>query len=392
MKPLLEHISIERMADDLWRLVNVPSPTGNEREAALLFAELLAKAGAKVEIDERIYSSPNIIGRLKGNRPGKTVQLAGHIDHIDVPHAPPTRTAQEISARGVSDMKSGLVGILEIVRLLKSLGSDFPGELLVTVYGLHEAPVGQAEGLRNMIEDGVIGDAAIVVESIHPFRDKAVVQGKGQSIWDITVRRGGEVCHELNRNPEMDGLLNTALAVQDRLLVWADELAASGDGGYMLGSPSLFIGQIHYGDFYNRVPISYHIQGTRRWLPDQSFIQVQADLAGVVESVSCAEGISVEISWTFVGEAYAMDPQESIVRHFRTAYRQLTGREMEVAGVTAVVDGARLVPWGDVPTILCAFDNRCAHADQEVVTLENLRQPCKLTLLTVLNYLAEKDE
>ena len=187
----------------------------------------------------------------------------------------------------------------------------------------------------------------------------------------------------------MDGLLETALAVQERLRVWAGALAASGDGGYMLGSPSLFIGQIHYGDFYNRVPAAYTIQGTRRWLPDHSFGQVKADLADVVGSVPCAEGISVEIAWTFVGEAYAIDPQEPIVRHFRAAYQQLTGQPMELSGVTAVVDGARLVPWGGVPTILCAYDNRCAHADREIVTLENLRHPCRLTLLTLLNYLED---
>lgn len=384
---MLEQISVERMADDLWRLVNVASPTGNEREAALLFATMLEQAGARVEVDERIHNSPNVIGRFTGNRPGKTFQLAGHIDHIDVPHDPPARTTQEISARGAADMKGGLAGILEIVRLLKSSGSDFPGELLATVYGLHEAPAGQGEGLYNLVQDGVVGDAALVLESVHSLRDKAVIQGKGQSIWNVEIRRQGEVCHELSRTPQMDGLLDTAIAVQERLRGWARELAASGDGGYLLGPPSLFIGQIHYGDFYNRAPTAYHIQGTRRWLPDRSFAQVQADLAEVVRSVPCTEGISIEISWNFVGEAYAIDPQEPIVRHFCAAYRQLTGRPMELAGATAVVDGARLVPWGKVPTVLCAYDNRCAHADREIVVLENLRQPCKLTLLAMLNYL-----
>jgi acetylornithine deacetylase/succinyl-diaminopimelate desuccinylase-like protein len=238
-----------------------------------------------------------------------------------------------------------------------------------------------------MVEDGIAGDAAMVLESIHPLRDKAVIQGKGQSIWNVEVRREGAVCHELNRTPQMDGLLDTAIAIQERLRAWARELAASGDRGYLLGPPSLFIGQIHYGDFYNRVPTAYHVQGTRRWLSDQSFGQVQADLAEVVGSVPPAEGISVEVSWTFVGEAYAIDPQEPIVRHLRAAYQQLTGQPMEVAGMTAVADGARLVPWGGVPTVLCAYDNRCSHADREVVTLEALRQPCKLTLLTMLNYL-----
>jgi acetylornithine deacetylase/succinyl-diaminopimelate desuccinylase-like protein len=129
------------------------------------------------------------------------------------------------------------------------------------------------------------------------------------------------------------------------------------------------------------------MQGTRRWLPDRSFGQVQADLAKVVGSVPCAEDISVEIWWNFVGESYAIDPHEPIVRHFRAAYQQLTGQPMELAGMMAVTDAARLVPWGGIPTIPCAYDNRYAHADREVVTLENLLQPCKLTLLTMLNYL-----
>jgi len=387
MRPLLEDISVERMADDLWSLVSVESPTGDEREAAFVFAEMLKRAGADVEVDERLHDSPNVIGRLKGNRPGRTFQLAGHIDHIDVPHAPPTRTAEEISARGVADMKGGLAGILEVVRLVAGLGGDFPGELLVTVYGLHEAPVVGGEGLRNLIDDGVVGDAAMVLESGHEMRHKAVIQGKGQSVWNIEVRRDGEACHELNRTAAMDGLLDTAMAVQDRLRAWARELDAEGEGGYLLGPPSLFIGQIHYGDFYNRMPTACHLQGTRRWLPDQSFAQVQADLADVVAGVPCSEGIAVEISWNFVGEAYEIDPQEPIVRHYRAAHQQLTGEPMELAGMKAVADGARLVPWGKVPTMLCAYDNRYAHADREIVTLENLLHPCRMTLLTALDYL-----
>ena len=47
------------------------------------------------------------------------------------------------------------------------------------------------------------------------------------------------------------------------------------------------------------------------------------------------------------------------------------------------------MPWGEGPTIPCAYDNRYAHADREAVTLEALRKPCKLTLLTVLNTFAD---
>jgi len=389
MDGLLEKVSVDRLGDDLWSLVSIPSPTGRERDAAFVYAEMLAEAGAEVEIDERIPESPNVIGRLKGNRPGKVFQLAGHIDHIDVPHEPPQRTERLISGRGAGDMKGGLAGILEVVRVLDETGRDFPGELLVTVYGLHEAPIGDGLGLRYLAEDGTVGNAAIVVESVQGLHDKAVVQGKGQSVWNLAIRRPGEVCHELNRPLEADSLIATVSTVLGHLLTYAAQLKGQGDRGTLLGPPSLFIGQVHYGDFYNRAPVVAHVQGTRRWHPDQSFAGVKEEFASIVAEIPLEPGVEIDIDWNFVGEAYEVDQDDPVVRHLQGAYEKVTGKPMEIAGIKAVADGARLVPWGKVPTVLCFFDNRCAHADREVVIVQNLVEPCKVVLLTLLNYLEE---
>jgi acetylornithine deacetylase/succinyl-diaminopimelate desuccinylase-like protein len=93
---LLDRIRREHLAADLWQLVRIPSPTRRERAVALAFAEMLETAGAEVEVDETLPDSPNVIGR------------------------------------GSADMKCGLAGILEIVRILKSTGCEFPGQILVT--------------------------------------------------------------------------------------------------------------------------------------------------------------------------------------------------------------------------------------------------------------------
>jgi len=71
---LLDRIDLSRLADDLWQLVNIPSPTRQERRMALAFADMLAGAGADVELDETIPDSPSVIGRLRGTRPGRTVR------------------------------------------------------------------------------------------------------------------------------------------------------------------------------------------------------------------------------------------------------------------------------------------------------------------------------
>ena len=194
-----DRIDLNRIAEDLWQLVTIPSPTGQERAAALAFAGMLTRAGAQVEVDESIYDSPTVIGRLNGKGPGKVFQLAGHLDHIEVPHAAPTRTEEIISGRGSADMKNGLAAILEVVRAFSESGCDFPGQILVTAYGLHEAPKGNSAGLLNLIKRTIKGDAALIAETGHAAEGAIVVQGKGQSVWNVTIKRnGGETIALLN--------------------------------------------------------------------------------------------------------------------------------------------------------------------------------------------------
>lgn len=380
----LSSIRPERLAEDLWRLVNVPSPTRQEREAALLFAKMLTAAGADVEIDETLPNSPNVVGRLRGRRPGKVLQLAGHLDHIDVAHAEPKRTAEIISGRGSADMKCGLAGILEIVRILKNLDCDFPGQILVTAYGLHEAPLGDSKGLLNLIDRKILGDAAIVFEG---FQDRAIVMGKGQSIWNIKLTRQGDVCHELRREPESDNLLETVVRIVEHLREKNSEFLQARHQFPLLGPQSVFVGQVHYGDFYNRVPNQAFLQGTWRWHPDRSFKDVQKELNTLVAKIPRADNITIEDSWIFVGEAFTFDPEEQVVYSLREAYAAVTGKTMELAGSSSILDVNRLVPFGKIPAVSISLDGERAHADYEYVQLDHMETSCRVALLTVLNYL-----
>jgi acetylornithine deacetylase/succinyl-diaminopimelate desuccinylase-like protein len=284
-------------------------------------------------------------------------------------------------------MKAGLSCILEIVRLLAARPRRFDGELLVTVYGLHEAPLGHAEGLTRLIEQGVVGDAALVMEGPP---EGAVVCGKGQSIWTLTLEREGAACHELRRPGSADDLLDAALMAARALRAENGRLA--GIRHELLGAESLFIGQIHFGDFYNRSPAACTLQGTRRWHPDRRFEEVQTQLERLLDSAGLAGGIRKRIEWTFVGESYAVDPQEPIVRAFREAARELRGAEPALAGVSSVLDTSRLVPLGRVPAVPIDCDGATGHADSEFVRMPSVRDACALALATVLRYLSDPAE
>ena len=385
--PLVEKLDRTRLADDLWRMVNVHSPTCNEREMAFVYAEMLAEAGAEVRVDETLPNSPNVIGRLKGNRPGKTIQICGHMDHIDVEHAAPTRTDEIISGRGSGDMKGGLAGMLEVVRLLKQSGCDFSGEVLVTAYGLHEAPDGDSGGLRNMIADGVVGDAAIIFEGRNAINCQNVIAGKGQSIWNITIRREGQAWHELARPDNADDLLTACNCVITALEKEKSRLQAESEVHPLLGRESLFVGQVHYGDFYNRAPDRCTMQGTRRWNPAKTFDEIREEFSALVAGIKVPDGITVESDWIFVGESYTIDKDEPIVQAFQSACRTMLGKEADYVGILSVLDASRLVPLGGVPTAAVGLDGWRGHSDNEYVELEVMHICCKVALQTMLDYL-----
>ena len=374
------------MAADLWRLVNIPGPTCNEREVALVFAQMLTDAGVKVEVDETIHQSPTVVGRLQGKRPGKTLQLAGHIDHIDVQHPAPQRKDNIISGRGSADMKNGLAGILEIVRLLNENDCNFPGEILVTVYGRHEAPDGDSKSLLDLIEKGIKGHAAIVLEGPS---DAAMIMAKGQSIWQIMLKRQGPTCHELNAPSDCGDLLAAAIMLTDTLRQKIDQLNNQPHNYPLLGPESLFIGQLHYGDFYNRLPNKCSLQGTRRWLPNRTFEQIQNEFSELLQTFNCPQGVAIEHDWIFVGESYEISPDEPIVGSLVSSFRSLTDQELEIDGIALVTDACRLVKYASVPTIIWGLDTKTAHADYEYVEIDKMHKNCQIVLGAVLDYLSK---
>jgi acetylornithine deacetylase/succinyl-diaminopimelate desuccinylase-like protein len=149
----------------------------------------------------------------------------------------------------------------------------------------------------------------------------------------------------------------------------------------------VFVGQLHYGDFYNRAPATSTMQGTWRWHPDKTFDQAQVALHDLISRVSTPATVSIREEWIFVGESFAVDPEEPIVRALRRSYEALRGTPLELAGVSSILDTSRLVPMGRVPTVPIDCHGATGHADREVVRLELLEAGCRLALLTALTYL-----
>lgn len=380
---LTAHVEAGRVAQLNYDLVKIPSPTCHEEACGEFYAEVLRDYGLEVEVRQPFPESPNVIAWLRGDPTGPTLQFAGHLDTIPMPHPEPYFREGIISGRGAADMKNGLAGMAEMARLLRQANFPLPGTLLLTAYGRHELPDAHGENLQILIEEGIRGDAAICPEGPHEF---VAVLGKGQAVWDITIQRPGEPLHELQGrgqvpNPIWIGreLLNRLEARQRELHQW--------DYPYV-GPDSFFVGQFHSGDFFNRIPTTCRLVGTRRWSPRSRFPAIQAEIKALCARLSKDFGVQVQAEVTFSGEAFELDPNHPLVGACQRGYQHVTGRELPLGGLDLLGDVSRLMYWGAVPSTYLGIDSTTAHSDGEICRVEDLVRATRTYLATTLYYFA----
>lgn len=376
-------ISGDRLAARTYDLVSIPSPTGASDAVSERYAELLRELGLEVEIDRHYPGGPNVIGRWRGAGGGPTLALVGHLDTIHTPHAPPHRTQRAVHGRGADDMKGSMAAILEAIGALRACGVQPRGDLVVAAHSLHEAPVGHMEGLRRLVESGVLGDAALVAESF-PSQHQ-ILAGKGQAIFTITVCRPGEIVHENYAAAGTINPIDVAVEIAARLRARHRELVA-GPAIPLLGPETLFIGEVHGGDFYNRVPVEARISGIRRFGPDRTWGDIEAEFAELLAPAASEAGITISLELGGNGLGYRISDDAPIVLALASAHEAVTGQALPVAGTKSVTDANIIAREGRIPALCYGPNGTTAHADQEWVAIADLKRAAHVYARLVLTY------
>ena len=215
------------------------------------------------------------------------------------------------------------------------------GSVLVTAHGLHEAPLGDQRTLHSLIRRGIMGDAAIVVELGERFLPLAA---KGMATFTIEVSRAGAPMHEAEATPS----LPHPLWAVGRLICLLDarRLELQQTDVPLLGPETLFLGEVHGGDFYNRVPVSAQVVGTRRYATPRTFADIEAEFAALCQTVEEETGATVTCRLKDVGPPFRLAADERIVGCVRAAYQAATGQELPMRGINVVGNAADLAGHG----------------------------------------------
>jgi acetylornithine deacetylase/succinyl-diaminopimelate desuccinylase-like protein len=354
----------EPIADLTLELLRIWSPPGSETAMARRTATALETAGARVRLDEELPGSPSVIAEL-GDRSGPTLQWHGHLDAIDVPHADPMRDGDLLIGRGAADMKGPLASMVAAAALLHRHGLPRQGRLLITFHGRHES--GDNEPLHRLIARGIHGDAVITAE-LGGGRDLPV-GGLGLTFWEARVERAGMAIHETLADATTLDPVEVGRELHDAFAALRGRLAGRGRDG--LG-PSLFVGRFTAGDYYNRMPTTAVIQGTRRHDIDETLVDVETELRAVVDEVIARTGAPIRLDVTPIAEAFDVDPQATIVRAMRSAHRELFGNELRLVRGRVASNAVHFVQEAGIPAIAYGPDHATNHSDREVLAVSEL--------------------
>lgn len=127
-------------------LCEIPAPPFKEAARAAAFRDRLTALGVQ---NVRIDREGNVIGEVRGSRPGPTVLLSGHLDTVfpEGTNVKVKREGTRLSSPGIGDDCRGLAVTLAVARQIVSAKIPFAGRLLVVGTVGEEGP-GNLRGVR----------------------------------------------------------------------------------------------------------------------------------------------------------------------------------------------------------------------------------------------------
>ena len=193
------------------KLIQQKSYSGEESGVVGVLSENMKQMGFdEVTVDK--YG--NIIGCIKGNRPGKKVLFDGHIDTVPVTEEAewlyPPFAAEihdgKIYGRGTSDMKGAVAAMTcAASNYAKDTGKDFAGEIYVAGVGHEECFEGVA---AREISKNVRPDYVVIGEASQ-LNLKIGQRGRAE----IVIETFGKPCHSANPEKGINAVYKMAKVI-----------------------------------------------------------------------------------------------------------------------------------------------------------------------------------
>jgi acetylornithine deacetylase len=413
---VLEALDLEGLVEFLCELIAIRSLVGEETPAQERVAAEMERCGLAVDLWdldlERLRQHPaysaevertqalGVVGVLGQDGGGRSLILNGHVDVV-----PPGDETQwsyppwqgtvvgdlaqgqgRIYGRGAVDMKGGLACALYAARALREAGVRLEGRLLIqSVAGEEDGGV----GTLGAVQRGYRADGAVVVEPT-----ELVVAPAQAGALNFRVTVPGLSAHACLREEgvsAIDKFVPLYQALKDLERVRNTGLADPLYAGYDLPY-ALSVGTLQAGDWASSVPDRLEFGGRYGVAVGEDLGAARRRLEETVARTAQADPWLRDhpplVEWWGGQFTPASIPTDhALVGAVRDAFREASGREARVAGMTYGSDMRLLVNEGHTPTLLFGpGDVRQAHRPDEYVPIEDLVAAARTLALLALRF------
>ncbi len=342
----------------------VPGGAGEQAIAELVAAELRA-GGLEAQLQPVAPGRPNVIGELRGRRPGRTLLFCGHLDTVGVrgmerPFTPVERDGR-LYGRGAYDMKAGVAAMVDAACRLAREGGLERGRLLVAGVADEEHASLGAEALVREHR----AEAAIVTE---PTGLRVVVGHKGFA-W-VRVETRGIAAHGSDFAAGRDAILRMG-----RVLARVEELERElrrGPAHPLLGPPSLHASLIQGGKELSTYPERCVLDIERRTVEGEGDGDALAEVRHILEALRREDPeLEASAEQTFARRPYVTPADSSLPALLSDTVERRRGAPAERGAVAFWTDAAVLGHAG-IPTVVFGPGGAGAHALVEYARLDEL--------------------
>jgi len=392
LSDIFNEVSRDSLVRDLQEMISIPSVNPfddqvrqgfREREMAAYYCDRMSEFGLQVGSCEVAPGRPNVWGVMKGRSDGPSLMLAGHLDTVGMGNYPDAFVGHaedgRVYGRGSCDMKAGLAGYLEVVRVISEAGIALNGDLVLTGIVDEEH---QMIGSRHLGQYGPWADYGIIGE---PTDLVICPAHKGQL--GYYIRTSGQAVHS-SKPEEGVNAIEAMSHVIEALRGYGAELrereahALCGHGRYC---PSVIQG----GTILSTVPDYCQLEVDRRTLPGETKDEVLQELHAVLEPLARA---NPDFSYEITGPTLEIAPLDipldtPVVETVTRAYREIAGQE---GNVRAFYGGTDAPNFGFPTLVFGPGSVAQAHSLNEYVEIDDLEFATKVYLGSVLDLLAAK--
>ncbi len=374
----------------LVEMVQTPSVTGDEVPVSRVFRRWMEEMGLEVKTYEAEPGRPNLLAEWFGPEKGPRFVFNGHMDVFPPVESDPGMygpwsgkvTDGKIYGRGTGDMKGGDCAAIMAVKILKELGFEPKGSILLSF--MCDEENGSRLGAKYLIDRELLnGDFGICMEPT----DCEILTHHG-GIYRAYYTYTAEGYHSHAPHPCGSAIDKVHRAI-DAVLELAEEINRRPNPLY--DPPCLSVTTVHAGTATNLHASKATFSVDRRYIKGETIESVQKEIADVLDRLKEQDpGMEYEVEVQSDRPTLTVPEDSKMVTTMAKAWEEVMGRPAKFRYCQGGTDAASIVKHNGMHMVVCGPTDGLVMAGNanECVEIKDLLSMVELYALTAMRMLS----